>query len=60
MKFIFTNHDLSLQFAPEEYLYRAGEAANEMYFIVSGSVEEVSETSEVRLKTISASTSLFF
>ena len=36
-----------LQFAPEEYLFRAGETAHEMFFVVSGSVEEVSETDEV-------------
>jgi len=32
-----------VQFSPEEYLYRAGEMATEMFFIISGSVEEVSE-----------------
>jgi CRP-like cAMP-binding protein len=35
------------QFAPEEYLYRAGETANEMFFVVSGSVDELSENAEV-------------
>ncbi len=37
-----------IQFAPEEFLYRESEIAHEMYFIISGSVEELSETKEVR------------
>ena len=36
------------QFAPEEYLYRSGEFAHEMFFIASGSVDEVSEKDKVR------------
>jgi len=35
-----------VQFAPEEYLYRSGETANEMFFVVSGSLDEVSEKSK--------------
>ena len=38
----------SSQFSPEEYLYRSGEIASEMYFVVSGSVDELTENSEVR------------
>ena len=37
-----------IQFAPEEYLFRAGETASEMFFVVSGAVDELSENSEVR------------
>jgi hypothetical protein len=32
-----------VQFAPEEWIYRAGEMANEMYFVASGLVEELGE-----------------
>ena len=35
------------QFAPEEYLYRESDIAQEMFIIISGSVEELSETKEV-------------
>ncbi len=35
------------QFAPEEYLYRSGEFAHEMFFIATGSVDEVSEKDKV-------------
>ena len=38
---------LLLQYAPEEYIYRAGEIANEMFFIVSGAVDELAENAEV-------------
>ena len=36
------------QFAPEEYLYRESEIAQEMFVIISGSVEELSENKEVK------------
>jgi len=32
-----------VQFAPEEWIYRAGEMANEMFFVASGVVEELGE-----------------
>jgi CRP-like cAMP-binding protein len=35
------------QFAPEEWIYRAGEMANEMYFVASGLVEELGERDKV-------------
>ena len=37
---------VQVQFSPEEYLHRAGEIASEMYFVVSGSVEEINDTSD--------------
>jgi hypothetical protein len=44
---LLTNLETSSQFAPEEYLYRESEIAQEMFIILSGSVEELSETKEV-------------
>ena len=41
------------QFAPEEYLYRCGEVANEMFFIVSGSVEELAEKPDKKVWVLS-------
>jgi hypothetical protein len=35
------------QFAPEEWIYRAGEMAYEMYFVASGVVEELGERDKV-------------
>ena len=46
-KSVHLNHYSVPKFAPEEYLYRAGETANEMFFVVSGSVDELSENAEV-------------
>ena len=43
----FDTHIYFLQFAPEEYLYRESDIAQEMFIIISGSVEELSETKEV-------------
>ena len=40
---------LGFQVAPEEYIYRAGEIANEMFLIVSGSVDELSDNPEVHM-----------
>ncbi len=37
----------AFQFAPEEWIYRAGEMANEMFFVASGAVEELSERDKV-------------
>ena len=34
---------VEVNFAPEEYLYRASEIARDMYFVVDGSVDEISE-----------------
>ena len=38
------------QFSPEEYIYRAGEVAHEMFFVVSGSVEELSEKPDKKVR----------
>ena len=35
---------LRLQFAPEEFLFRAGEVASEMFFVTSGAVDEIIES----------------
>ena len=35
------------QFSPEEYLYRVGEVANEMFFVVSGSLDEIADNKKV-------------
>ena len=32
------------QFAPEEFLFRSGEVASEMFFVTSGAVDEVVES----------------
>ena len=37
-----------LQFSPEEFLFRSGEIASDMFFVVSGSVDEVSESEVIR------------
>ena len=37
------------QFAPEEWIYRSGESANDMYFIAEGVVEELGEIDKVCL-----------
>ena len=36
-----------LQILPEEYLYRAGEVATEMFFVVSGSLDEMLDSTKV-------------
>ena len=40
----FTLICFSLQFAAEEYLFRSGEVASEMFFVTSGAVDEVIES----------------
>jgi hypothetical protein len=43
---------LDFQVAPEEYIYRSGEIASDMFLIVSGSVDELSEKSEVKASVL--------
>ena len=33
-----------VQFAAEEFLFRSGEIASEMFFVTSGAVDEIAET----------------
>jgi hypothetical protein len=46
------SNSLLAQFASEEFLYQAGEIAHEMFFIVSSSVDELSERDKVKATMI--------
>ena len=41
-----------MQFAPEEWIYRAGEVANDMYFVASGAIDELGEKDKVNSFTV--------
>jgi signal-transduction protein with cAMP-binding, CBS, and nucleotidyltransferase domain len=41
-----------LKFAPEEWIYRTGEVANEMYLVASGTVDELGEKDKVFARVI--------
>ncbi len=49
-----TVFDSAFQFAPEEWIYRAGEMANDVFFVASGAVEELGERDAVIVHTADA------